>query len=274
MIRTTTFQNGQTLTSTALVPSDMDSIFQLLATQLLGITANLQFLCTLQVNSPTLATPFLPDNIAVGFKVLGIGIPAGTTIQSLQGNGANLLITLTNPVTAAGDALVSFFDPTADTRVRLSWQTEGAPAYGISDDVLFIRCTEEGTDYIVRDEVISSITDTYINKQRVYTRVWNVFFRARGPNSFDSIRLIKSMLLEDFSHDTLALSNLYLVTAMGTPVRAPELFEGQWWEQVDFNAQFNEQVTETINVPRVTSVELIGITTKGTVFDTTVANRS
>jgi hypothetical protein len=162
-------------------------------------------------------------------------------------------------------------DPLANTKVRLSWQTSGAPAYTIDDDVLFIRCREESTPYSeVRDEVRSDNGNGSAVRTRTYSRMWNVFFRARGPNSFDTIRLIKSMLLEDWTHDSLAQSKLYMITVMGTPVRAPELYEGRWWEQVDFNADFLEQIDETLTTGNVASVEVIGQTDTGETFDVKV----
>lgn len=199
-----TVVNGITYTSTALTPSQLDTVFQSVTTQMLGI-------------APT--------------------------------------------------------DPQANFKVRLSWQTQGAPAYGINDDVVFIRCREIVTEYsTIRDQTWSMVDSVYAQRTRSYSRMWNVFFRARGPNSFDTVRLIKSMLLEDFVHDTLAQSQLYMITEMGTPVRVPELYEGQWWEQVDFNADFLEQVTETMTATTITGVEIIGQTDIGTTFDVKVGS--
>jgi hypothetical protein len=75
------------------------------------------------------------------------------------------------------------------------------------------------------------------------------------------------MLLEDFPHDTLAALNLYMIPATSTPIRAPELFEGQWWEQVDYNADFLEQVTDTFTIGTVSSIEVIGFDDDGQIFD-------
>jgi hypothetical protein len=262
----TTFPQGGVLTSTAFTPDGMDGIFQLLTTQMLGIAANTQIVAQLATGSNVIVTPLTVLNIFAGFFVVGIGIPANTTITGMSGQGTNLLIELSNNATLSGEYTLGIYDPVANTRVRLSWQTEGAPAFTIDDDVLFIRCAEEESDYNVRDETWST-GDSQAIQTRVYSRLWNVFFRARGPNSFDTIRLIKSMLLQDFPHDTLAALNLYMVTATSTPVRAPELFDGRWWEQVDYNADFFEQVTETYTITTVDSVEIIGYTKDGQKFD-------
>jgi hypothetical protein len=261
---TTYFPDGTVLTSTALTPYEMDGIFQLLTTQMLGIAANISFTAQLTSGSNVIVGPLTVLNIFAGFFVVGNGIPLGTVITGLTGQGTNLLIELSNPVSVSGSETVQIYDPIANTKVRQSWQTQGAPAFTIDDDVVFVRCTEGDSDYNqIRDQII----DETGTQTRTYSRMWSIFFRARGPNSFDQIRLIKSMLLQDFPHDTLASRNLYLVPASSTPIRAPELFEGQWWEQVDYSADFFEQVTETATVTIVTSVEVIGFDKTGQIFD-------
>lgn len=271
MPTTTTLQNGQTFSSTALIPDAVQVAFQLLCTQLLGITANLQLPCDLLNGSNQIVTPLVVVNLEVGNKVTGTGIPDGTTITALAGQGKSLIITLSNNAIQSGNFNIAFFDIASDTRVRIAWQTQGEPAFQVDEDVLYVMATENPSDYDVRDEIYSNNDDGTVTKTRIYSRLWNLFFRARGPNSYDSIRLIRSMLLEDYAHDTLAALKLYLVPSMGTPVRAPELFNNQWWEQVDFNAAFFEQVTETIIIPTVTSVEVFGETNGGKAFDVIVS---
>lgn len=265
---TTYYPNGLLQTSTALTPYDMDGIFQLLTTQMLGIAANITIQGQLTQGSNVLVTQLVVLNIFAGFYLVGEGIPPNTVITGLSGQGTNLLIEMSNAATQSGNASVGIFDPLSNTRVRQSWQTQGNPAFTIDDDVVFIRCIEQETDYnTIRDEMtVGNNEDTSI-RIRVYTRMWNVFFRARGPNSFDQIRLIKSLLLEDFPHDNLAALNLYMIPATSTPVRAPELFEGRWWEQVDYNIDLLEQVTETFTIQTVNAVEVIGFDEQGQIFD-------
>jgi hypothetical protein len=247
----------------------MDVLFQLLVTQILGIAANLELECHVTYGSNDVVTPLIPVNIEPGFFAFGIGIPLGTFIQNMAGEGTDLIITLSNPVSADGKETISFYDSLANTTVRLSWQTQGQPAYTIDDDVVFIRCVEVMTNYSdLRDETqwANEGMDS-ASRVRAYTRNWNVFLRARGPNSCDTIRLIKSMLLEDWTHDQLASSRLYLTGDMGTPVRAPELFEGQWWEQVDVSCDFFEEIFESYIYEPVTSVEIVGFKDTGEIFD-------
>jgi hypothetical protein len=58
-----------------------------------------------------------------------------------------------------------------------------------------------------------------------------------------------------------------MVPATSTPIRAPELFEGRWWEQIDYNADFFEQVTETFTISTVNKLEIIGFDKSGQIFD-------
>ena len=147
--------------------------------------------------------------------------------------------------------------PQSNYGVRTAWQTQGAPAWTITDDIVFIECTEDDGEYNkIRDSLLTTNDNVSVTKNFEYTRIWRVMFVARGPNSFDNVRLIKSSLLLDFINDTLAASNLYLVTALGNGIRVPELVEGQWWERVDLAIQFYEQVNESIVIPSVASVEI------------------
>ncbi len=41
------------------------------------------------------------------------------------------------------------------------------------------------------------------------------------------------------------------------PVRAPELFQSQWWERVDMYADFNELIVRNITIPVINQVPVI-----------------
>src|SRR5882762_2068569 len=129
-------------------------------------------------------------------------------------------------------------DPSRDFAVRRAWQQAGAPAWKITENVISIRSTLTANWYDqLRDVVTARNDDTTIVSNIEYTRVWSIRFTGYGPVIFDKIRLIRSALLLDWTHDTLSLSNLYLMTNMDTPVRNPELFEGQWWDRTDLGIQ-------------------------------------
>ena len=239
---------------------------------MLGLTANLQLLCSMTNQSNQLETPLTFANLAAGFQVVDENIPAGTVIESIEASGQSLLITLSNLATANVTELVAFFDPAYNTRVRTSWQQKGSPGFGIVNDNLFLQCVLDSNPYNIRDEewVPNPVDKFTMLKNRQYTRRWRVSFVAYGPNAFDSIRLISSMLLEDFPHDILAGSNLYLIPDLQTAVRNPELFESQWWERVDFAAFFLEEVSESITKRNVNQIPIIGSTSDKQTFGTVI----
>lgn len=149
----------------------------------------------------------------------------------------------------------------AYSKVRIGWQKQGQPAWKIDEDVVIIRSVEEDDPYNrIRDEEIDVNVDdpTTLLDSVGYTRVWRVFWTLYGPASFDNARIIKSALLKPGQdiHDLLVEANLYLVTDLEAPKRVPELYDEQWWERVDFECLFNEQVTETQLVNTVTSVQI------------------
>jgi hypothetical protein len=91
-----------------------------------------------------------------------------------------------------------------------------------------------------------------------------------GPNAFDRARQVKACLYQDFVHDALQASNMYLDTFIGTPSRNPELFQNQWWERTDFSARMNEHVTDTLTKQTMQSVEVTLETEHGIISDVVV----
>jgi hypothetical protein len=259
---TTTFQNGQVLNSSALTDTQMQSIFQLLCCQILGLTANLQLVCSITNQSNQIQAPLTFANLAIGFQVTNENLPSGTVVTNIEASGQSFIITLSNPATANATEPISFFDPTYNTRVRTSWQQKGSPAFGIGNDVLFLQCVLDTNPYNIRDEewAPNPFDKFTMLKNRQYTRRWRVAFVAYGPNAFDSLRLISSMLLEDFPHDILAGYKVFIIPDLQQPVRNPELFESQWWERIDFAASFEEEVSESITKGNVNQIPIIGST--------------
>lgn len=183
-------------------------------------------------------------------------------------------------------------DPSAASLVRVGWQTQGQPARLISEDVVYIRCVEEDDEYNrIRDQEVADAPPTQVLISSIYTRVWRTFWTFYGPNSFDHARAVKSFLFSQTGHDALlgafgtygqlpfgaggyggGTISVYLVTDVISPRRVPELRNGQWWERVDFDCQFNEQVTETEVVNAVASTEIITETENGVVSDVVVSS--
>jgi len=178
-------------------------------------------------------------------------------------------------------------DPLAYKKVRVGWQTQGQPAMAINEDVVFIRCVEEDDEYNrIRDvETLDDVDPTKVDLLTQYTRVWRTFWTFYGPTSFDHARIVKSSLYTQKIHDLLLVGTgygtpgwgqggyggsgapIYLVTDVASPRRVPELFDGQWWERVDFDCQFNEDTREVDVVNAVASAEVIIETENGVVDD-------
>lgn len=277
-----TFPNGRVLTTTALTPNEMQALFQQITCYIFGITNKLPFIVSLVEGSNQVTFPNV-TGIAVGYKVsdvpgiaFGAGnygnggygssgnIPPNTTITGIISN----VVTMSHAALADSTQYIFVSDPVAGTTVRQAWPTQGAPAYGQTDDVSFVSCTEVDDWYNkVADETTSQNTDGSTSILKEYTRVWRIHWELRGPGSYDRGRLLKTTMQFDFIRDMVAPFDLYLVPNVGNPVRAPEHFEGKWWERSDLNMHFNEQVNESIVTPTVTSIEVIVETAKGVVLD-------
>ena len=149
-------------------------------------------------------------------------------------------------------------DPVAYSQVRIDWPQPGQPAWPINSDVAFLRAVVVPDPYNAAHEaqLPSQVGETY-TEATIYTRVWQVSFIFYGPNSFDHARQVQACLYQDFVHDILSASNIYLDTVIGTPRRNPELFQNQWWLRTDFSARMNEMVTDTLDKQTIQSVEII-----------------
>lgn len=154
--------------------------------------------------------------------------------------------------------------------VRIGWQQQGQPSEGITSDVMFIRAAQVDDDRVdsQKDLTTLSSTSTEVTQVFQYMRVWRLFWCAYGPNSFDNMRAVKSALFQQQYHDQFSAANLYLVTDAGAPRRVPEQKgTGQWWERVDFEADFNELVYETIVSQTAASVEIKIYDSEGQIDD-------
>lgn len=149
-------------------------------------------------------------------------------------------------------------DSAAYSQVRLTWPTDGQPDWPLNFDVCFVETVTEADSYdqIMEHNIVPNDDTTY-TLAIVYTRVWRVRLVAYGPNSGDRLRQTKTCMTLDFVHDTLAESNIYLIFELGTPRRNPELFTNDWWERWDFSVRMNEQVTDTLVLPTMASVEVV-----------------
>lgn len=163
-------------------------------------------------------------------------------------------------------------DPLAYARIRIGWPKKGQPAWKRSEDVGFVQCTETQRRYneMHNEEYLGATDPTTIIQQTVYSRAWRAAFEFYGPNSGDHARQVKSCSYLDFVHDTLAQSNLYIIGEFATARRTPKLFAAQWWETWTFSVEMYEQVTETLTLPSMASVEVIVEDSDGIIVDQVV----
>lgn len=156
--------------------------------------------------------------------------------------------------------------------VRVQWPTEGAPFGSVGDDICYLACVPTDDPYNrIRDRANLSTADPNLEEQWNFTRAWSIKWVFYGPNSTDRARALRSALYQDFFTNALSQSQLFPVSDFSEPIRVPELINGQWFERVDFIAEFYEFVTETINRQTVTSVENIIRDSSGEIADFTVA---
>lgn len=145
----------------------------------------------------------------------------------------------------------------SQSRVRIAWPADGAPAWKRTDDVAFLMVNYDD-DSINRQMDVAYLNKDAENANRVmsYTRVVRVTWISYGPNSFNDMDAIRSGLFLPQFLDQLAANNLALITDVAAPMRSPELFNGQWWDRTSFYARFNEKVVRHADVPYIQSADV------------------
>lgn len=157
-------------------------------------------------------------------------------------------------------------NPKKDCPVRISWPAVGAPAWKRGDDVVFIRIGEDDDPInMLRDVVYEpkeDDPDTAV-EQTGQTRVLRVHWVCYGPHAFDTASKIRRLLYTAKYRQPLSDNQIYLVPSTRAPVRAPENFEGQWWDRADYSAQFNDLVQTNVDVPYIKSATVTVTNQKG-----------
>lgn len=156
------------------------------------------------------------------------------------------------------DITVSILSTSPDFDVRHSWPTDGAPAFGVNDNLAFIKI------YDIPSSVTQQRENLYTqqgspeegNMETKYTRTLRVDWTFYGPDSWDKANALKNGLFYQENHDTLAQSNLFMVPDFDPLKRLPELWENQWYERCDLTINFNEGVSINREVPAIETVEV------------------
>lgn len=141
--------------------------------------------------------------------------------------------------------------------VRIGWQTQGQPAWKITEDVCILRATKDNDEYSrTREQLLEKNGPDGIYQRMSYTQVWTIHFTLYGPNADSRADRIVSSFSLDWAHDALAQNNIYSVTTWNRPQHAPENFQGQWWNRADIDLKFNECVLEYVSIPSAASVDV------------------
>lgn len=145
------------------------------------------------------------------------------------------------------------------SKVRISWPTDGAPSWGIDEDICFISITQRD-DLINRQRNIRyKEVGERLKRVTEYTKVVNCKYILYGPNSYDNAELIQHLLFLPEYKELLNENYLYLIPDIAAPIRFPELYGSRWWERSDFEVNFNlyvrrEQIVEHIEDIEITFV--------------------
>jgi len=144
--------------------------------------------------------------------------------------------------------------PVNANKVRIAWPTEGAPSWKINEDVTFLRIGDfDDSINILRDSVMSNLDVDNANETTGYTRVLIIHFICYGPNSFDNAFIIRKKLYDQKYREFLNIKNIFLIPQINSPVRVPELLNGQWWERTNVMAKFNELIQFNQTIPYLKS---------------------
>lgn len=153
--------------------------------------------------------------------------------------------------------------------VRNTYPTQGQPAWKIDQNIVFIGIKPVDNQYdLLRDisyapQPIVTGQQAASDQSTVYTRVMQVDWVVYGPDSFDLADTIRYGILTSETLATLQAVEVAPLTEIPAPVRAPELFDGQWWERSDVRAYFNVLTTRTATVPYLEAANIEVYTEKG-----------
>ena len=167
----------------------------------------------------------------------------------------DVYLTLTELQKIFYDLFVSMFNGSSvECQVRWSWPTQGAPAFGISDNIAFLKIYDVAGSMTVQREDKYSQESGLSNMSTGYTRTLELNCIFYGPNSWESANTIRNRMFWQEHHDVLAQSNIYLIPRFDPPRRIPELWQGQWYERCDLSMNYNELVVLNREVPYIEKV--------------------
>lgn len=156
-----------------------------------------------------------------------------------------------------------FFTATRDItnypeeKIRIAYASEGQPAWGINEDVIFVAINPIDDAYDKKRDYIEDTTnDEFAQVKVFYHRVIQVMWMVYGPNSYDVADLIRHGILTEAIRRPLAWQKVVPLPEIPAPARVPYSFQGQWWERSDVRVQFNVGTLRVTDVPYIESADI------------------
>lgn len=144
-----------------------------------------------------------------------------------------------------------------DGQVRLTFAPDGQPAWERDKNYTFITLSYLDNPYDKqREPVQGDYDDDNAQLSVTYTRVMQVLWTIYGPDAFDLADAIKIGVLQDAYRTQLTRNKIFPLTDIPAPIRAPENFNGQWWERVDIRAFFNVFTERSSIVPYIKTADI------------------
>jgi hypothetical protein len=108
------------------------------------------------------------------------------------------------------------------------------------------------------------------NGRRVVTRVrpLEVLWICYGQSAWEDCETIRRRVLDADIKARLRAAAVYPLPHVAEPIRAPELFEGAWWERSDLTAQFYEHIRIDEAYPGLEAARVLIKTEKGETYGT------
>lgn len=141
--------------------------------------------------------------------------------------------------------------------VRRSWATDGGPDWKLTDNVVFMQCTEAAEDIMQPiDERWQSEGRDFL-RESASTRTIQLRLNAYGPACYESLLKLRLELL--LGRPKLKKQKIYIIPGKDSIQYAPELFQGRWWKRADLTLYFNVLISvESI----VKAIEEVNVTIK------------
>lgn len=146
--------------------------------------------------------------------------------------------------------------PVNGSTVRVSYPTNGAPGFAITDTVLFLYLHEADDSYGNDRSPVYHTENGTVYRDHVGTRVWDILLTCYGTDGHEWLDQVRAGVLWEKTRRTLESKNVCLVPTNPAIVRSPELFNGQWWERSDMTLRYNELYVDTENVGAIEHVIL------------------